>query len=87
MRIKPKKSLGQNFLVDENILKKICDAGDVNETNSIVEIGPGTGNLTSYIQKKNPKKLFVIEKENQLAIDLEKKFNNHLTTLIKYFHF
>ena len=59
--IKAKKNLGQNFLIDNNILEKITNATDIfNKT--ILEIGPGTGNLTSYILKKNPKNMFVIEK-------------------------
>ena len=46
--IKAKKSLGQNFLVDENILKKIVDISEIQDR-SILEIGPGTGNLTSFL--------------------------------------
>ncbi len=78
--IKAKKSLGQNFLIDKNILEKITNTTKI--TNKIIlEVGPGTGNLTSYILKKNPKKLFVIEKDNQLAIDLENKFNNQISII------
>ena len=75
--IKAKKSLGQNFLIDKNILEKITDITDIKDK-IILEIGPGTGNLTSYILKKNPKKFFVIEKDNELAINLKNKFNNKL---------
>ena len=78
--IKAKKSLGQNFLIDKNILEKITNTTDI-ENKIILEIGPGTGNLTSFILKKNPKKIFVIEKDNELAIDLKKKFNNQLTII------
>ncbi len=78
--IKAKKSLGQNFLIDKNILEKIVNSTNIlNKT--ILEIGPGTGNLTSYILKKNPKKIFVIEKDNELSISLEKKFNNQITII------
>ena len=78
--IKAKKSLGQNFLIDKNILEKITNTTKI--TNKIVlEVGPGTGNLTYYILKKNPKKLFVIQKDNQLAIDLENKFNNQISII------
>ena len=55
MRVKAKKSLGQNFLIDKNILKKIVDVGNINSNDKILEIGPGTGNLTEYIVKANPK--------------------------------
>jgi len=75
--IKAKKSLGQNFLIDKNILEKIINVTDISNK-TILEIGPGTGNLTSYILKKNPKKMFVIEKDNELANNLEKKFNNQI---------
>ena len=75
--IKAKKSLGQNFLVDKNILNKITSITKI-ENKIILEIGPGTGNLTSYILKKKPKKIFVVEKDNKLAISLKNKFNNQL---------
>ena len=78
--IRAKKSLGQNFLIDENILEKITNSTDI-YNKIILEIGPGTGNLTSYILKKNPKKMFVIEKDNELASDLENKFNNQITII------
>ncbi len=44
MEIKAKKSLGQNFLVDKNIIKKIVDVAKITEKDHILEIGPGTGN-------------------------------------------
>ncbi len=76
--IKAKKSLGQNFLIDQNIINKITDSVDINNK-SILEVGPGTGNLTKNILKKNPKKLIVIEKDNNLAESL----NNTLGSDIK----
>ena len=78
--IRAKKSLGQNFLIDKNILEKIVNAADI-ENKTILEIGPGTGNLTSYILKRKPKKIFVIEKDNQLSTDLMKKFNNKISII------
>ena len=78
--IKAKKSLGQNFLIDKNILEKITNIININNK-TVLEIGPGTGNLTSYILKKNPKKLYVIEKDNNLVINLEKKFNNQISII------
>ena len=68
--ITPKKSLGQNFLYDEVILEKIVNIISIQDKN-VLEIGPGTGNLTSFILKKNPKKIFVIEKDNTLAAYLK----------------
>ena len=80
--IRAKKSLGQNFLVDENILKKIVSIIKI-ENRSILEVGPGTGNLTSCILKNNPKKLIVIEKDNNLAILLKKKFKEKIEIINK----
>ena len=54
--IKAKKSLGQNFLIDKNILEKITNITNIKK--KILEIGPGTGNLTSYILKKKSKKIY-----------------------------
>ena len=54
--IKAKKSLGQNFLIDKNIIKKIIESGSI-ENKNILEIGPGTGNLTDAILKKKTKKI------------------------------
>ena len=78
--LKAKKSLGQNFLIDVNILEKITNITNI-ENQTVLEIGPGTGNLTSYILKKNPKKLFVIEKDDKLASELENKFNNQISII------
>ncbi len=78
--IKAKKSLGQNFLIDTNILKKIVSVIDI-KNKPILEVGPGTGNLTSYILKKYPKNLFVIEKDKYLANFLKKKFNDKIVLI------
>ena len=78
MLVKAKKSLGQNFLIDKNILEKIVNIGKINSNTEVLEIGPGTGNLTEYILKKNPKKFFVIEKDNSLADLLKKKFQKKI---------
>ena len=79
MQIKPKKSLGQNFLVDKNILKKISDSVKIDSNSIILEIGPGTGNLTDFIIKKSPKKIFLIEKDKNLSKFLKEKFNENVT--------
>ena len=75
--ITPKKSLGQNFLTDRDILDKITSVCQIKDK-TILEVGPGTGNLTSFILKNNPKKMFVIEKDNNLAENLKVTFNNQL---------
>ena len=78
--IKAKKSLGQNFLIDKNILKKIANLTTI-QNKIILEVGPGTGNLTSYILEKKPKKFYVIEKDYNLAANLNEKFKNQLTII------
>ena len=74
MRVKAKKSLGQNFLIDKNILKKIVEVGNINSNDKVLEIGPGTGNLTEYIVKANPKTIIIVEKDFNLTKLLKNKF-------------
>ena len=75
--IKAKKSLGQNFLIDQNIINKILLVSDIKHK-SVLEVGPGTGNLTSHIIKKDPKKFFVIEKDENLVLKLSNDFKNEI---------
>ena len=81
MLTKPKKSLGQNFLIDQNILQKIVNTVSINSNSEILEIGPGTGNLTNYLIKKNPKKIFVIEKDSELSFFLHEKFKDKINII------
>ncbi len=78
MKIFPKKSLGQNFLTDINIINKIINIGDITKKDDILEVGPGTGNLTKEIINKKPKKIFLIEKDRLLYNNLKKKFKNKI---------
>ena len=78
--IKAKKSLGQNFLIDRNVLEEIVNTVEIKDK-EVLEIGPGSGNLTSYILKKKPKKIHVIEKDNDLAKLLSVKFNNEINII------
>ena len=77
----PKKSLGQNFLIDKNIINKITSLKNIKNRN-ILEIGPGRGALTEKILEKNPKSLILIEKDYKLYEVLKKKYkNNNKVTL------
>jgi len=78
--IRAKKSLGQNFLIDREVLEKITNVVQIKDK-TILEVGPGTGNLTSFILKKNPKKMFVIEKDDDLAINLNETFKDQITII------
>ena len=71
-----KKSLGQNFLIDSNIIKKIINLTTIFDKN-ILEIGPGTGALTDEILKKKPKSLTLIEKDNFLSNELKLKYSHN----------
>ena len=77
MFIKAKKSLGQNFLIDREVLEKIVSITDITNK-EVLEIGPGSGNLTTYILKQKPKKLYVVEKDDNLAILLKEKFDTKI---------
>ena len=70
-----KKSLGQNFLSDNNIIKKIASLDNL-KNQTILEIGPGSGNLTEFIIKKQPKKIILIEKDQRFCELLKKKFGH-----------
>ena len=78
--IKAKKSLGQNFLTDRSVLERIVNTTKI-ENKTILEVGPGTGNLTSFILNKKPKKIYVIEKDNNLSQNLNLIFNDQLTVI------
>ena len=78
--IKAKKSLGQNFLIDKNILNKIVETTKI-KNESILEVGPGTGNLTSFILQKKPKKIYVIEKDESFISILSQKFENKISII------
>ncbi len=78
-----KKSLGQNFLKDKNIINKIINLDSFSEKN-VIEIGPGKGNLTDEILKKKPKSLKIIEKDFFLSKELKKKYSKN--KIIKIFN-
>ena len=78
---KPKKSLGQNFLIDKNIINKIIKIGNIDKNKEVMEIGPGYGNLTEGIISMNPKNVLAIEKDKKLSIFLKEKFQN--TNILK----
>ena len=69
--IRAKKSLGQNFLIDKNIIDRIINIVSITDK-EILEVGPGTGNLTIEILKKNPSKMYLVEKDTFLAESLKK---------------
>jgi len=83
MPLKPKKSLGQNFLIDKNIIKKIIEVSEINSGDEILEVGPGTGSLTKSIVSKKPKKIYLIEKDENLANALERQYLDRVSIIKK----
>ena len=75
--IRAKKSLGQNFLIDKDIINKIINTVSITN-NEILEVGPGTGNLTKEILKKNPSKMYLVEKDTILAEYLKEIINERV---------
>ena len=67
-------------MIDRNTLELISSTVVI-KNKEILEIGPGSGNLTSYIIKKKPKKFFVIEKDNTLSTILSEKFNDNINII------
>jgi len=74
--IKAKKSLGQNFLVNLGVLDKIVAAAEINSNDTILEIGPGTGNLTEKLVQKAGQ-VIAIEKDHRLIEGLAQKFGKN----------
>ena len=79
----PKKSLGQNFLKDKKILSQIIDAGNLVKGDFVLEIGPGTGNLTEQILEKEPGEIVVVEKDRDLSDLLKRKFGKKVNVINK----
>ena len=73
MEIIPKKSLGQNFLVNKGIAQKILNAAEITNNDLVLEIGPGRGVLTEELRKK-ANRLIAVEKDHRLITDLKNMF-------------
>ena len=84
--ISAKKFYGQNFLFDENILRKIVEKSNIKDKINILEIGPGPGGLTQEILRSNVNEVFVIEKDKDLIPllkDIKKSFPNKLNIIFE----
>ncbi len=80
---RPSKGLGQNFLIDKNILNKIIEAADIKPTDTILEIGPGMGTLTQELAKY-AKKVVTIEKDKKMSVILEETLKDFKNVEIIY---
>src|SRR3990167_7080221 len=74
MKIIPKKSLGQNFLINDGIVNKIVLAAELTAEDTVLEVGPGTGNLTSALVATGAR-VIAVEKDRNLIEDLEAEFS------------
>ncbi len=74
MNVKPKKHLGQHFLTDKNIAKKIAQSLKLDSYDTILEIGPGMGVMTRFLLKVSNKEIFVIEIDSESVSFLQKHF-------------
>ena len=70
-----KKKFGQNFLVNQTVVKKIIEASNINSNDNILEIGPGDGALTKEIIKKKPNTFIAVEIDRSLMSTLQVLFN------------
>ncbi len=82
MKLFPKKSLGQNFLINQGILDKIVQAVEVGPEDIIIEVGPGTGNLTEKLAK-GAGQVIAIEKDSRLIELLKEKFKGSNVEIIE----
>ena len=77
--IKANKRYGQNFLIDDNILKNITEVAEITSKDLVIEIGPGLGNLTEYILNKASYALLVEIDSKMIDVltDRLKGYNNY----------
>src|SRR3989344_4020732 len=73
--------LGQHFLKESGYLKRITDSLEINSADTVIEIGPGHGELTEYLIKANSGKIIVIEADHELAASLKEKYGGVLEVI------
>src|SRR3989344_93908 len=73
---RPSKRLGQNFLIDKNVLQKIILTANLNKNDVVLEVGPGIGTLTQELAK-NAGKVIAIEKDKKMIEILKKTLTNY----------
>ena len=80
--VKPKKHLGQHFLIDKSIAADIVSALVVSPAMEVLEIGPGTGVLTDGLLKKDFAKFLAMDLDNESIAFLKKTYPNHANKFI-----
>ena len=71
---RPKRSLGQNFLNDPNVARKIVDALRIEPGDTVIEIGPGRGALTGFLMESQAARVIAVEKDSRLAPELARNW-------------
>ena len=71
--IKANKSLGQNFLISQNVVEKIVESSNISKNDLVIEVGPGLGTLTKYLLEK-AKKVICVELDKKMIKILEDRF-------------
>jgi 16S rRNA (adenine1518-N6/adenine1519-N6)-dimethyltransferase len=79
--IRPKKRLGQNFLISKEAIKKICDTADISSEDVVIEMGAGLGFLSEELVRRNPRKLILVEVDRKICSYLERKFEGKAEVL------
>ncbi len=74
MRVRPKKGLGQHFLRDHRVARRIVDALRITDADAVLEIGPGTGALTRYIFQRTPERFVAVELDRASVAFLQQRF-------------
>ena len=74
LALHPSKSFGQNFVIDGNTCRKIVRLSEVNQRDVVLEIGPGTGNLTASLLERS-KKTIAVEIDPRMAAEVTKRVN------------
>jgi 16S rRNA (adenine1518-N6/adenine1519-N6)-dimethyltransferase len=81
--VKPKKSLGQHFLTDKNIARKIIDGLTWNGYNNLIEIGPGMGVLTEFLLEQENREIRFLEIDNESIEYLQGRFPDSAKQVIR----
>ena len=74
---RPKKKLGQNFLIDSNIVRKSLDFAHIKKNDTVIEVGPGLGTLTAGLLERDAK-VFAIELDPKLAQHIRETFGDKI---------
>ena len=70
----PRQRFGQNFMIDQNLVRLVADAGEIGAGDVVIEVGPGTGTLTEELLSRGAARVVAVEIDRDLAQLLREKF-------------